>query len=111
MYFTEEHEIFRESFKKFLQKEVVPHIEKWEATGHIERFIWSKFGSMGYLGLNYPEKYGGMDLDIFYMVIFLEELQKIKSSGFAAAIWAPPLPTLGVHGWCHVPCTYASGVT
>ena len=88
MYFTEEHEIFRESFKKFLQKEVVPHIEKWEATGHIERFIWSKFGSMGYLGLNYPEKYGGMDLDIFYMVIFLEELQKIKSSGFAAAIWA-----------------------
>ena len=70
MYFTEEHKIFRESFKKFLQKEVVPHIEKWERTGHIDQFIWPKFGSMGYLGFNYPERYGGMDLDIFYMVVF-----------------------------------------
>ena len=88
MYFTEEHEVFRESFKDFLQKEVVPYIEKWEKTGDIERFIWSKFGEMGYFGLSYPEEYGGLDLDIFYMVIFLEELQKINSGGFAAAMWA-----------------------
>ena len=88
MYFTEEHEIFRESFKEFLQKEVVPYIEKWEKTGDIERFIWTKFGEMGYFGLSYPEEYGGLDLDIFYMVIFLEELQKINSGGFAAAMWA-----------------------
>ena len=88
MYFTEEHEVFRESFKDFLQKEVVPHIEKWEKTGDIERFIWTKFGEMGYFGLSYPEEYGGLDLDMFYMVIFLEELQKINSGGFAAAIWA-----------------------
>ena len=88
MYFTEEHEVFRESFKDFLQKEVVPHIEKWEKTGDIERFIWTKFGEMGYFGLSYPEQYGGLDLDLFYMVIFLEELQKIKSGGFAAAMWA-----------------------
>lgn len=87
-YFTEEHEFFRESFRGFLQKEVVPHIEKWEKTGSIERFIWTKFGEMGYFGLNYPEAYGGLDLDIFYTVIFLEELQKINSGGFAAAIWA-----------------------
>ena len=88
MYFTEEHEAFRASFKFFLQKEVVPHIEKWEKTGTIERFIWKKFGEMGYLGLTTPEKYGGLDLDFFYTVIFLEELQKINSGGFAAAIWA-----------------------
>ena len=88
MYFTEEHEIFRESFKDFLQKEVVPHIDKWEKTGNIDRFIWRKFGDMGYFGLSYPEEYGGLNLDIFYMVIFLEELQKINSGGFAAAIWA-----------------------
>ena len=87
-YFTEEHEAFRISFRDFLQKEVVPHIEKWEKTGTIERFIWEKFGEMGYLGLSYPEEYGGLDLDLFYMVVFLEELQKINSSGFAAAIWA-----------------------
>ncbi|NQX86848.1 MAG: acyl-CoA dehydrogenase family protein [Flavobacteriaceae bacterium] len=88
MYFTEEHQLFRTSLKEFLKKEVVPHIDKWEKTGTIERFIWEKFGEMGYLGLPYPEAYGGLELDIFYTVILLEELQKINSGGFAAAIWA-----------------------
>ncbi|HEY9168299.1 MAG TPA: acyl-CoA dehydrogenase family protein [Lutibacter sp.] len=88
MYFTEEHQAFRKSFQDFLQKEVVPHIDKWEKTGTIERFIWKKFGEMGYLGINAPEEYGGLGLDIFYTVILLEELQKVNSGGFAAAIWA-----------------------
>ncbi len=88
MYFTEEHNLFRKSLQDFLQKEVVPHIEKWEKTGNIDRFIWKKFGDMGFFGINYPEAYGGMDLDLFYTVILLEELQKINSGGFAAAIWA-----------------------
>ncbi|HMB99891.1 MAG TPA: acyl-CoA dehydrogenase family protein [Flavobacteriaceae bacterium] len=88
MYFSEEHQLFRESLQDFLQKEVVPHIEKWEKNGNIERFIWKKFGEMGYFGLAYPETYGGLDLDLFYTVILLEELQKINSGGFAAAIWA-----------------------
>ena len=88
MYFTEEHEAFRASFKDFLQKEVVPHINKWEKEGSIERFIWKKFGEMGYFGLRTPEEFGGLNLDLFYTVIFLEELQKVNSGGFAAAIWA-----------------------
>lgn len=88
MYFTEEHQMFRESLKDFLQKEVVPHIEKWEKTGTVERFIWKKFGDMGFFGLAYPEEYGGLNLDLFYTVIFLEELQKINSGGFAANMWA-----------------------
>jgi len=88
MYFTEEHNLFREGFRSFLQQEVVPHIDKWEKTGDIDRFIWKKFGEMGYFGLNYPEAYGGLNLDLFYTVIFLEELQRIHSGGFAAAMWA-----------------------
>ncbi len=88
MYFTEEHNSFRKSFQEFLQKEVVPHINKWEKDGKIERFIWEKFGEMGYFGLTYPEKYDGLGLDLFYTVIFLEELQKVNSGGFAAAMWA-----------------------
>ena len=88
LYFTEEHDLFRKSLQDFLQKEVVPHIDKWEETGHIENFIWEKFGEMGYFGLAYPEAYGGLDLDLFYTVILLEELQKINSGGFAAAMWA-----------------------
>ncbi len=87
-YFTEEHDLFRKSLQDFLQKEVVPNIEKWEKTGTIERFIWKKFGEMGFFGMTYPAAYGGMNLDLFYTVVLLEELQKIKSGGFAAAIWA-----------------------
>lgn len=87
-YFTEEHELFRASLRDFLQKEVAPHIEKWEETGTIDRFIWEKMGEMGFFGIAYPEAYGGMALDFFYTVIFLEELQRIQSGGFAAAMWA-----------------------
>ncbi len=88
MYFTEEHQLFRKSLQDFLKKEVLPNIDKWEKTGTIERFIWKKFGDMGFFGINYPEQYGGLNLDLFYTVIFLEELQKINSGGFAAAMWA-----------------------
>lgn len=87
-FFTEEHQLFREGLRDFLQKEVVPHVNKWEETGTIERFIWKKFGDMGYFGINYPEAYGGMALDRMYTTIFLEELQRINSAGFAAAMWA-----------------------
>jgi alkylation response protein AidB-like acyl-CoA dehydrogenase len=45
-------------------------------------------GDMGFFGINYPEAYGGLNLDFFYTVIFLEELQRINSGGFAAAMWA-----------------------
>jgi hypothetical protein len=78
MYFTEEHEVFRASFKEFLQKEVVPHIEKWEKTGTIERFIWKKFGEMGYFGLNTPEEYGGMNLDLFLYSYLFRRITKSK---------------------------------
>lgn len=88
MYFTEEHQLFRQSLKDFLQKEVVPHVDEWEETGTIDSSIWKKFGEMGYFGLATPEVDGGLGLDLFYTVILLEELQKINSGGFAAAIWA-----------------------
>ena len=88
MYFTEEHNLFRKSLQDFLKKEVVPNIETWEKTGTIDRFIWKKFGDMGFFGINYPEAYGGLNLDLFYTIILQEELQKINSGGFAAAIWA-----------------------
>ena len=65
-YFTEEHQLFRTSLQKFLDKEVKPHIDKWEKTGSIDRFIWDRFGEMGYFGLPYPEAYGGHELDLFY---------------------------------------------
>ncbi|MGC6429716.1 MAG: acyl-CoA dehydrogenase family protein [Jejuia sp.] len=88
MYFTEEHQLFRKSLQDFLKKEVVPHVEDWEKSGEIDKSIWLKFGEMGFLGINYPKACGGLELDLFYTVILLEELQKINSGGFAAAVWA-----------------------
>ena len=87
-YFTEEHQLFREGLRTFLEKEVTPHLDKWEAEGKVDPVIWPKLGDMGYLGLYSPEEYGGLDLDLFYTVILLEELQRINSGGFAAAVWA-----------------------
>ncbi len=87
-YFSEDHILFRTTLRDFLQKEVVPHVDKWEKEGKIDPSIWKKMGEMGYFGLAYPEEYGGMDLDFFYTLIFLEELQRVNSGGFAAAMWA-----------------------
>lgn len=82
-YFTEDHEMFRKSIKDFLDKEAVPHIERWETEGKIDREFWKKFGEMGYFGLNYPEQYGGSGLDFFYNVVMLEEISKVFSGGFS----------------------------
>ena len=69
LYFNEEHEMFRSSLRDFLNKEVVPNVDKWEEEGKIEKSIWTKLGDMGYLGLSYPEEFGGLDLDIFYTIL------------------------------------------
>lgn len=82
-YFNEEHEIFRQGLKDFLQKEVAPHLDRWEEEQRIPKEIWKKFGDMGYMGLNYPEEVGGAGVDFFYSVIFCEELSKLFSGGFA----------------------------
>jgi acyl-CoA dehydrogenase len=81
-YFTEEHEMFRDSLRTFLQKEVVPNIDTWEEQGQIPRHIWKRMGEMGFLGLGYPAQYGGMELDFFYDVVFCEETSKVFSGGF-----------------------------
>jgi alkylation response protein AidB-like acyl-CoA dehydrogenase len=86
-YFTEEHEMFRESLRSFLEKEVIPNIDKWEEDQRIPRSIWEKMGEMGFLGLGYPAKYGGMDLDFFYDVVFCEETSKVFSGGFTFTLF------------------------
>jgi hypothetical protein len=85
LYFTEDHHLFRESLRDFFAKEVLPYIEEWEEKRQIPRDIWRKMGAMGYLGLCHEEKYGGMNADFFYSVIFLEELGK-TNAGFNTAV-------------------------
>ena len=81
-YFTKEHEMFRESLRDFLNKEVKDNIDKWESDQKIPKDIWKKMGDQGFLGLTYPEKYGGFELDFFFEVILFEEMSKMNSGGF-----------------------------
>ena len=87
-FFTEEHELFRQSISAFLEKEVRPNIEQWEADGQIPREIYKRFGEMGFMGVTYPEKYGGMGLDAFFAVVYTEEMVRMNSSGFNTSIGA-----------------------
>jgi len=93
-YFSEDHQSFRASFRAFLEKEVLPHVDTWEEAGEIPRTIYKQMGEMGYFGLGLPENLGGSGLDFFYDVIFLEELGKVNSGGFGAAIGAHVILTL-----------------
>lgn len=93
-YFTPDHDMFRESFRDFLEKEVRPNVDQWEEDGELPRSIYRKFGEMGYFGLTLPEDYGGMNLDRWYNVIFDEEIARMNSGGFGASIGAHPLLAL-----------------
>ncbi|MFA6413262.1 MAG: acyl-CoA dehydrogenase family protein [Syntrophales bacterium] len=72
--FVEEHTIFRDAFGRYLDREVVPHYEKWEEEGIVPRIMWKKMGADGYLCPWLPEKYGGLGAGYEYSVIIMEEL-------------------------------------
>ncbi|MCL4467970.1 MAG: acyl-CoA dehydrogenase family protein [Deltaproteobacteria bacterium] len=81
--FSEEHEIFRQGFKKFLERNVVPHQAEWKKNGIVSREIWKLAGKEGYLCPWVGEKYGGSGVDFIYSVVMMEEIARIMESGFA----------------------------
>ncbi len=97
--YTEEHDIFRDAFRKFLEKEVVPHQEDWWEAGMVPREIWSKTGEQGFIAPWLPEEYGGAGADFLYSAVEIEEMAKISESGFA----------LNLHGEIVVPYIEAYG--
>jgi acyl-CoA dehydrogenase len=86
--FTEEHELFRKTIKRFLDKEVIPFINEWEENGETQRSLFERLGELGYLGIKFPEKYGGQALDYMMEAVFIEELSKAGSGGVGGAIGA-----------------------
>jgi acyl-CoA dehydrogenase len=82
--FAEEHESFRRTVTRFLEKEVVPRYPEWEEKGETPRDIWLRAGEIGLLGTSIPEQYGGMGGDFRFDAIVLEELGRY---GIAAPAW------------------------
>lgn len=99
-HFEQEHNIFRDSFREFLQREVVPHQEAWEDAGIVSRDAWRKAGEAGFLVTWADEKYGGAGVkDFRYDQIVCEELAYINEPGFIlplhSSLCAPYLDTFG----------------
>ena len=86
LYFTEEHELFRQSVRQFVQKEILPYGDQWEKDEKIPRDLFLKLGEQGFLGINHEEAYGGSKADIFYTCAYLEELAKCGYAGVCAAV-------------------------
>jgi len=82
--YTQEHQIFRDTFKKFVAREITPNVPQWEADRAVPRSLWSKMGEQGFLCPWLPEAYGGLGLGFEYSVIINEEL--IRGDGFGVGV-------------------------
>lgn len=79
--FREEHNMFRETVRKFVEKEIVPFHAQWEKDGIVPRALWLKAGEQGLLCCTVPEEYGGLGLDYLFDVVVYEELWRVGASG------------------------------
>jgi acyl-CoA dehydrogenase len=79
--FSEEHELFRSSVRRFIQEEMVPQHRAWERAGVVPKELWREAGQQGLLCANVPEAYGGPGGDWLYNVVVVEELARAGVSG------------------------------
>lgn len=100
--FTEEHEMFRKALRTFIEREVNPYVDEWEAEKiYPAHQVIKKMADLGALGLTYPEEYGGMNADYWYSVILGEELGRIHCGGVPMSIAVHTdmaTPALAQHG-------------
>jgi acyl-CoA dehydrogenase len=99
--FNDQHDMFRQAVRSFVEKEVEPHIEEWEGAGQIPKSIWPRMGALGFLGVEYDEKYGGAGADFLTTAVLCEEAARSRCAAFAMA--------LGVHTDMASPHLYWTG--
>ncbi len=85
-YFGPEHNLLRKAVRDLVRKEILPHIDAWEEQGEFPRFLYEKAGSLGFLGIGYPEEAGGTPGDVFLSIVMNEELMRSGSGGLAASL-------------------------
>ena len=82
-YFSEEHELLRAQVRRFVETEIKPKALAWEDQGYVPREVLRRMGSLGFLGIRYPARYGGSEMDTLATVILAEELGRSTFSGVA----------------------------
>jgi acyl-CoA dehydrogenase len=83
---TDEHELLRRTVRAFVEKEVAPQVDAWEAEGRIPRAFWRRLGELGLLGLEFPAEYGGAGGDFLSSVVLGEEMARCRSGGVAFSV-------------------------
>ena len=84
--FDEQHDMFRATVRSFVEKEVMPHVEAWETAGRMPKAIFRRMGELGFLGLEYDERYGGAGADVMMTAVLHEECARSRSGSFAMAV-------------------------
>ncbi|MBW2500503.1 MAG: acyl-CoA dehydrogenase family protein [Deltaproteobacteria bacterium] len=84
--FNEEHALFRDQFRRFVEAEVAPHVSEWNEAGISPRSIWKRMGDEGYLGCDMPEEWGGAGADFIYDAIIMEELAYARAHALQASL-------------------------
>ena len=86
--FSEEHDQFREQFRRFAENEIAPRVEKWNRDGKTDRETWRRVGEQGFLGANAPEEYGGAGADFLFDVVVIEEMARIRAHAMMLSLHA-----------------------
>lgn len=85
--FTEEHELFRDSVRSFVEQRIAPHLEEWEWAGRIDPDLWRSAGELGLLGLGVPESYGGGgSADYRFRCVLMDELARVGAAAVNVAL-------------------------
>ncbi len=84
--YSPDHEAFRDSFRRFIDKEIAPFHADWEDQGYVDRAVWNKAGDNGFLCMSMPEAYGGSGADRLYSVVQMEELGRVGYSGIGYSL-------------------------
>ncbi len=84
--FTPEHDLFRQSVRSFVERELAPHAQEWDEAGLFPREVFKKLGDMGFFGMRHPVDAGGQGLDYWYVVAFAEEIVRSRNAGLNMAM-------------------------
>ena len=97
---TEEHEAYRETVRRFVEREIAPNATTWDEAGEFPRELYRKAAAAGLLGVGYPEEYGGTPADYFFRIVSAEEFARagcggVSASLFSHTIGSPPIAAVG----------------